>query len=170
VLIAAAVPVLLLILATLGRTGAAARDIADLDTVRRPASALTPRAPVLDVRVPPLSALEPAREPVISRNPFTYAPSGLPPAPVPLPVAMPPLQVMPDVPPSVVLSLIGVATTTRADGRAERTAIILGGPLDPLYMVREADVVTARYRVDAILPDSVVLVDTSGASLRLTLR
>jgi hypothetical protein len=37
-------------------------------------------------------------------------------------------------------------------------------------MVREADAVTARYRVDAILPDSVVLVDTSGASLRLTLR
>jgi hypothetical protein len=69
-----------------------------------------------------------------------------------------------------VLSLIGVATTTHADGRAERTAIIAGGPLDPLYMVREADAVTAQYRVDAILPDRVVLVDASGASLRLTLR
>jgi hypothetical protein len=78
--------------------------------------------------------------------------------------------VPPDIPPGPALSLIGVATTTRADGRAERTAIITG-PIDTLYMVREADAVAARYRVEAILPDSVLLADNAtGAPLRLMLR
>ena len=169
VLIAAAVPILLLILATLGRTGAAARDIADVEGVRRPAPVRERRVPVSDVRVPPLSPAEPPRALLLSRNPFAFAPRPPLPAPVPPPVAPVVTPQPPDIPPSVVLSLIGVATTTRADGRAERTAIIAGGPLDPLYMVREADAVT-QYRVDAILPDSVVLVDATGASLRLTLR
>ena len=63
------------------------------------------------------------------------------------------------------LSLIGVATTTRPDGHDERTAIIAGAA-DALYLVREADAVMTRYRVEAVLPDSVRLVDgATGASL-----
>ena len=50
----------------------------------------------------------------------------------------------------------------------ERTAIIASR--DTLYMVREADAVTAGYRVDAVSSDSVLLVDAAGAPLRLHLR
>ena len=171
VLIAGAVPILWMILASLGRTGAAARDITDLETVRRPAGGLGPRVPVPDVRLEQLPLAQPARALVLSRNPFAFAPRSLPPGPASSPVSMaPPLEAPPDIPSSVTLSLIGVATTTRADGRAERTAII-AGPADALYVVREADAVMTRYRVDAVLPDSVLLVDgATGASLRLVLR
>ena len=171
VLIAAAVPIVGMLLANLGRTGAAARDIPSPEPVRRPAGALAPRLPVPDVRLPELRPTPPAAEPLSSRNPFTFAPRSLPPGPEPSPVSIPPPpQAPPDIPPSVALSLIGVATATRADGRAERTAII-AGPADALYLVRETDAVMTRYRVDAILPESVRLVDgATGASLLLTMR
>jgi hypothetical protein len=70
----------------------------------------------------------------------------------------------------VALSLIGVATTSHADGRVERTAIITG-PADALYFVRDGDAVVTRYRVDAVLPDSVRLLDSvTGASVSLIIR
>lgn len=171
VLIAAAVPILWMILANLGRTGAAAPNITDLETTRRPTGGLAPSGPVPDVRLEQLRPREPVREPLLSRNPFALAPFSLPATPGPLPVSTPSTpEAPPDIPPSAAFSLIGVATTTRADGRAERTAIITG-PVDALYMVREADAVTTRFRVDAVLPDSVLLVDgATGSSLRLSLR
>ena len=171
VLIATAVPILWMSVTSYVRTGAAARDVADGEPVRRPTGVLAPRGTVPDVRLPELRPALPAPEPVLLRNPFAFAPRSLPPLPEPSPVPIaPPLETPPDIPPSAVLSLIGVATTTRADGRAERTAII-AGPADALYMVRESDAVLTRYRVDAVLPDSVRLVDgATGASLNLTLR
>lgn len=161
---------LVVVVANVGRTGADARDITGLEIVRRPASSHGPLVSVPDVGIAQLHPAQSTREPVLDRNPFTFAPRSLPPAPAPLPVSIaPPPTVLPDIPPSVVLSLVGVATTTRPDGRVERTAIITSP--DAFYMVREADAVTARYRVDAVLADSVVLVDgASGASLHLVLR
>jgi hypothetical protein len=168
VLIAAAIPILLMSLATLGRSGAAARDITAVETVRRPTGSVPPRVPVQDVRLPQVNPTQPTAELLISRNPFAFAPRSLPPSPPPSPVSIAPLpEAPPDIPPS--LSLIGVATTTRADGRAERTAVI-AGPADALYFVREGDVVMTRYRVDAVLPDSVLLVDgATSTSLKLTM-
>lgn len=168
VLIVAAVPILGMILANLGRTGAAARDITGLETVRRPTGTVAPRAPVPEVPLTQVHPTQPTTELLISRNPFAFAPRSLPPSPPP-PVSIAPLpEAPPDIPPS--LSLIGVATITRADGRAERTAVI-AGPADALYFVRDGEAVMTRYRVDAVLPDSVLLVDSAtGESLRLVLR
>ena len=173
VLIAAAVPILGLLLATLGRTGADARDITGLDTARRPAGGLDRRTPLADVQLPPPRRVPSTEEPLLLRNPFEFAPRAVSPSPPPLPVPLilvPPPERPPDLPPDLTLSLIGVATTSRADGRAERTAII-AGPAETLYMVRDGDVVTTRYRVDAVLAESVRLVDAAtGASLSLVIR
>lgn len=175
-LIAAGVPILLMGLANLGSSGADARDITTAGPVRRPGRGAGTPVAVPDVRLEQLRSTQTAGEPPVLRNPFALAPRSLPqptPGPPPVAIAITP-QAPPDIPQGVPLSLIGVATTTRADGRIERTAIIVAGPADPLYMVREADTVAARYRVDAILPDSVLLVEittaAAGASLRLALR
>jgi len=175
VLIAAAVPILVTILANLGRASAGSQGRATGPEgpayvhARRAASRPGPSVAMPQVRLAQPDSTQTDREPTLSRNPFAFAPRRLPPAPVTVPVSIPPPVVAPpDIPPS--LSLIGVATTTRADGRAERTAII-SGPAGALYMVREADAVATRFRVDAVLPDSVTLVDgTTGSSLRLVLR
>ena len=164
-----------LLFAALGRTGEIASAGPDgplraRANVARPASRSATQPRVLDVDPVRLPA-EPPPDVRLSRNPFAFAPRSVPPEPEPAPVPIPPAPApLPDTPPSLVLSLIGVATTTRADGRAERTAII-AGPANALYMVREADPVAARYRVDAVTPDSVVLADgATGAALRLVLR
>jgi hypothetical protein len=170
VLIAAAVPIVWVSLASLGRTGAAARDITGLEVVRRPAAGPAPRLLVPDVRLAQLRPAQPTGEPLSFRNPFEFAPRSLSPRPGPSVSIPPPLGAPRAGPSSVALSLIGIATTSRPDGRAERTAII-AGPADALYLVRDGDAVMMRYRVDAVLPDSVRLVDTAtGASLLLTLR
>jgi len=171
VLIAAAVPILLLIVTSLGRAGAA-RDIPiagpESSIVRDPVRRPSAPAAMPDVRLAQLDPAPPDRVPTLARNPFEYAPRSAPPPPAPPPVAIAPPPVPLVIPPSVSLSLIGVATNTRADGRVERTAIIASR--DTLYMVREADAVTAGYRVDAVSSDSVLLVDAAGAPLRLHLR
>jgi len=173
VVIVAAAPILLMALANLERTGEAAfagrREIA-VGTKVPAGVGPRPRPAVPDVQPVQLLPIEPAREVVLSRNPFTFAPRSLPPAPAPAPIALPPLPDTPDVPPGPDLSLIGVATTARADGQVERTAIV-AGPAGALYMARETDAVAGRYRVEAVTPDSVVLADgATGASLRLVLR
>ena len=168
VLIAVTVPIVLMILANLGRTWAAAGDVTGLEVVRRPARDSRPRVPAPDVQPVQLLPTEPPRELVLSRNPFTFEVRSVAaaPAPAPVPIA-PPLQASLD-PPS--LSLIGIATTTRADGRAERTAVITD-PANAIYFAREGEAVMTRYRVDAVLPDSVRLVDeATGASLSLLMR
>ena len=170
-LIAAVVPTLWLILANLGRTGAAARDITGLESMRRPADGPAPLVPVPEVRLAQVRPMPPASEPLLFRNPFAYAPRRVSANLRPPPVSIaPPPEAPPDTPAPVALSLIGVATTSRADGHDERTAII-AGPADALYLVRQGDAVTTRYRVDAVLPDSVRLVDAAtAATLSLILR
>ena len=161
-----------MVLANLGRTGAVARDTSDSETVRRPAADPAAHAAVPDVRLALSRPAQPAREPLLLvRDPFAFAPRSLPPTPPSSPISIaPPPDLPPDAPPSLALSLIGVATTSHVDGRAERTAIIAGAA-DALYMVRAGDAVTTRYRVDAVLDDSVRLVDAAtGASMNLVLR
>lgn len=169
VLIAVTVPIVLMILANLGRTWAAAGDVIGLEAVRRPARDSRPRVPAPDVQPVQVLPTEPPRELVLSRNPFAFELRSVPPAPAPTPAPIaPPLEASLDLPPS--LSLIGIATATRADGRAERTAIITG-PSNDIYFAREGEAVMTRYRVDAVLPDSVRLVDEgTGASLSLLMR
>jgi hypothetical protein len=58
VLIAATVPILWMILATLGSTGAAARDITGREAVRPRTAGLAPRVLVLDVRLTQLGHLQ----------------------------------------------------------------------------------------------------------------
>jgi hypothetical protein len=166
VVIAATVPILWMILANLGSTRAAARDITGREAVRRPTSGFAARAPVPEVQLAQLQRTQQAAEPLSSRNPFAFAPRSLSPGPRPSPVTTaPPPEAPPDIPSSV--ALIGVATTSGVDGRAGRTAII-AGPADALYFVRDGDTVMTRYRVDAVLPDSVMLVDdATRMSVRL---
>jgi hypothetical protein len=171
VLIAATVPILALSFASFGRAGATARDPIDLSSARRTTGSLDPRVRVPDVR---LASERPPRttpEPLSFRNPFEFAPRRLPStSPPSSAVLAPPAQVPPAIPPSVVLSLIGVAATTHGDGRVERTAIITG-PADALYLVRDGDVVMTRYRVDDVLAGSVRLFDSAtGASVSLVIR
>jgi hypothetical protein len=165
VLIAAAVPIAWMIFANPGRAEPPARD----STTRVRVPDVRPAPPDL---TPPIGDLLAIGEPLaITRNPFAYAPRRESPIPGPSPASVaPPPEAPPEGPSSVALSLIGVATASLADGRIERTAIV-AGPAGALYMVREADAVTPRYRVDAILPDSVVLVyAATGAPLQLIMR
>jgi hypothetical protein len=171
VLVAAAVPIVWMVIVSLGRTGAVARDMPDSETVRRPAGNPAPHAPMPDVRLALSRPPQPATEPLLRRDPFAFAPRILPPAPPSPPISIvPPPDLPPATPPSVALSLIGVATSSRTDGRAERTAII-AGDAGALYMVRDGDAVTTRYRVDAVLEDSARLIDVAtGASMHLIIR
>jgi len=118
------------------------------------------------VRLAPPDLTQPVSEPLsIFRNPFAYSPRQAPAIPAPSPIA---IAAPADVPPD--LALLGVATASLAEKGVERTAII-AGPAGALYMVREADMVTPRFRVGAVQPDSVLLVDAdTGVSLRLVLR
>jgi len=98
------------------------------------------------------------------RNLFTFRAAATRPAPpipqppraaiseiVPLPVALPPLK------------LAGIAEDEGTDGPV-RTAFISGG--GQLFMVKEGDAVTARYRVVKISADVVELTDAMDNSVR----
>jgi hypothetical protein len=79
-------------------------------------------------------------------------------APAPLPA---PTRPLPPTLPS--LKLAGIAEDDGADGPI-RTAIISGE--GQLYMVKEGEAVTARYRVSKIAADVVELVDSGDNSVR----
>ena len=103
-----------------------------------------------------------------SRNPFSFAPvrhaERSSPAPQPDPVTA-----MPDVPAPPMLTLMGVAEETLAQG-TRRTAII-GADADALYMVAEGDSIGERYKVTKIGVDAVELEDlVTHAYRRLALR
>jgi hypothetical protein len=67
------------------------------------------------------------------------------------------------------LSLIGVAEQQTPTGPA-RTAIVTADS-DEIYMLKEGDVLGARYRVKAVGPDSLELTDlVTGAVRHLVLR
>ncbi len=104
------------------------------------------------------------------RNPFSLAPP--PPPPRPETLAPPSRSAAPFTSrrprasrPAV--QLIGIATADSEDG-SERTGILTtrGGEV---LLVRSGDRVPGGYRVDAVGPSSVILVDGGGASHRITL-
>jgi hypothetical protein len=89
---------------------------------------------------------------------------GIRPPEAPLPSETPAVQ---NPPPA--LQLIGIAEDAGADGVAVRTAIVSG--LGQLFLVKEGDSMTDRYRVSRISSEAIELVDTSGGTpLRLALK
>jgi hypothetical protein len=114
--------------------------------------------------------LRPTATPVQpGRNLFVYhaAPQAVPiaPAPKPAPGDAAPTIALPAQPS---LTLAGIAEDEGPDGPV-RTAFISGD--GQLFMVKEGDNVTPRYRVDRISPDVVELMDLStNTARRLALR
>jgi hypothetical protein len=124
-----------------------AKEIARLHERLRPTS--TPRQP--------------------GRNLFAFR-AGLSRAlPPPAPVAPPAIVEAPPPAPEPPLKLSGIAEDADGDGAPVRTAIIAGD--GQLFMVKEGENVTARYRVAKISTDVVELTDlTSGISRRLAMK
>jgi hypothetical protein len=121
-----------------------AREIARLQERLRPTS--SPRLP--------------------ARNLFAFR-AGAPRAPQPAFASAPQPAISeaaaPSMPALPSLKLVGIAEDTDAD-IAIRTAIISGE--GQLYMVKEGEIVTTRYRVTTITPDVVELVDLIDNSIR----
>jgi hypothetical protein len=113
--------------------------------------------------------LRPSDTPVHSRDLFRYAARTSSPAPIvtAVPVA-PAAQEQPLAPIVAPLKLEGLAED-RGDQGPVRTAIISG--FGDIFLVKEGESVTSRYRVAKISPDAVELTDlTDNTPLRLALR
>jgi hypothetical protein len=143
--------------------------------VRRPAPVVAPKAGVLDVSGSELAGeiarlrdrLRPTIEPTQTRDLFRYAarPSGRVPAIAP-PEAVPANPASERSPSP--FKLVGMAEDV-GDAGAVRTAILSGS--GELFLVKEGDAVTSRYRVASIGPDMVELTDlTDNTTLRLALK
>lgn len=113
--------------------------------------------------------LRPSDAPVHSRDLFRYAASASASAPaVTVPPPAPPVQEQPLAPLVAPLKLEGLAENN-GDHGPERTAIISG--FGDIFLVKEGESVTSRYRVAKISPDAVELTDlTNNTPLRLALR
>jgi hypothetical protein len=97
------------------------------------------------------------------RNLFAFRAAAAP-APAPMFAAPAALEQAPPLTPALPsLKLAGIAEDIEADVPV-RTAIISGE--GQLYMVKEGEAVTTRYRVSKISPDVVELLDLSDNSLR----
>ena len=104
------------------------------------------------------------------RNLFSFAARQPRAVPAPPPVASPALTETPVAarPPAPVIKLSGIAEDTTAGG-VVRTAIISAA--GQLFLAKESDSVTARFRVSKISADVVELSDlTDGSVLRLALK
>jgi hypothetical protein len=104
-----------------------------------------------------------------SRNPFQFRSR---PAPVMRPArvaeVVSPAISEPPAPPRPELKLAGIAEDPSGGGPV-RTAVISG--MGQVFLVKEGDQVTARFRVARIAADAVELIDSSdGSSWRLALR
>src|SRR5262249_12488666 len=113
--------------------------------------------------------LRPSDAPVDSRDLFRYAPRAS--APAPVATAAPPAAAVQE------QALAPIVAPLKLEGLAEdhgdqgpvRTAIISG--FGDIFLVKEGDSVTSRYRVAKISPDAVELTDlTNNTPLRLALR
>jgi hypothetical protein len=112
--------------------------------------------------------LRPSDTPLQSRNLFRYAAPAVAPRSGPATPPAPIVQEQPVAAAGSPLKLVGVAEDA-GDGAATRTAIISG--FGELFLVKEGDAVTLRYRVSRISPDAVELVDVGdNTPLRLALR
>jgi hypothetical protein len=146
---------------------------------RRPAAAdVAPESPV-DARGAALAAevarlrdgLRPSVAPTHARNLFAFRSARPQPAPATMPPARPVAPALTEAPPAPAvpsLRLVGLAEDTGPEGPV-RTAIITG--LGQLFMVKEGDTVTARYRVARISADVVELAEVGErATIRLALK
>jgi len=107
------------------------------------------------------------REPL--RNPFAFVSREETKNRTAAPAIARPAPAAPDVVPEPPLTLIGVAEQQTPKG-TERTAIVTADS-DEIYMLKEGDVLGARYRVKAVGPGSLELTDlVTGAIRRLALR
>jgi hypothetical protein len=111
--------------------------------------------------------LRPTAAPQQTRNLFRFSAPAARPAPPPSVAAASdtPAAVAPVAPP---MRLIGIAEDVTPEGPV-RTAIVTAS--EQLYLVKEGEAVTLRYRVARISTDTIELVDLSdGTPLRLALR
>jgi hypothetical protein len=133
----------------------AATSTLDADEVRAHADRLRNRRSAEAIRTP-------------TRNPFRFStPKPTPPRREPEPMAPIPMFVpTPPAPAAPTLKLDGIASKTTSGG-VSRSAIISGE--GQIYVVGEGEVVAGRYTVTAIDPEAVLLRDTAGIELRLTL-
>jgi hypothetical protein len=154
------------------------------------AAAISSREPIVTsvVRTPPVDQRGAALAEEISRLHERLRPSAVPRQPgrdlfaysrqqgaAPAPSAPPPLPPRPALteapalrPPAVVMRLSGIAEDVTPDG-VVRTAIISG--FGQLFIVKEGERVTDRYRIVKISAEAVELSDlTEGAVVRLALR
>ena len=107
------------------------------------------------------------REPL--RNPFAFASREEPKGRTAAAATAQPAPAAPDAVPEPPLTLIGVAEQLTPKG-LERTAIVTADS-DEVYMLKEGDVLGARYRVKAVGPGSLELTDlVTGAVRSLVLR
>jgi hypothetical protein len=113
--------------------------------------------------------LRPSDTPIHSRDLFRYsARAAAPPIAPAAPAVAPPPVVVPSVETVMPLKLEGLAED-RGDQGPVRTAIISG--FGDIFLVKEGDNVTLRYKVAKISPDAVELTDlTDHTALRLALR
>lgn len=104
-----------------------------------------------------------------SRDLFSFAPRQAPPSLAPPPQARPVLtETIVARPPAPAVQLSGIAEDVTAGG-VVRTAIISAS--GQLFLVKEGEQVTARYRVVKISSEVVELTDlTEGTTLRLALK
>ena len=143
---------------------------------REIASPLVLETPAVDAHGTALAAevarlherLRPDAVPEHTRNLFAFAIQ----RPRPAPVVAPPAPALTEAPrPPIVpppLKLVGVAEDAGPNG-PERTAIISG--LGQLFLVKEGENVTSRYRVAKISADVVELAEPGdGTTLRLALK
>jgi hypothetical protein len=138
-----------------------------------PATSITP-TPAIDLRGEELAneiarlqeRLRPTSEPrQPGRNLFAFRARGARSAPAALAVAAPPVMApaLPLLPSLPALKLAGIAEDEGPEGPV-RTAIISGE--GQLFLVKEGDEVTPRYRVGKISADVVELVDVGDNSVR----
>jgi hypothetical protein len=138
-----------------------------------PATTITPTPPI-DLRGAELAneiarlqeRLRPTSRPrQPGRNLFAFRARAARSAPAALALAAPPVMAPPlPLPPSApMLKLAGIAEDDSPDGPV-RTAIISGE--GQLFLVKEGDEVTPRYRVGKISADGVELIDSGDNTLR----
>jgi hypothetical protein len=167
-----------LTLGVLGGSLAVWLAAAATSTVRRAEPRVEPRARAVDVSGAALASeiarlhdrLHPTAAPTQARDLFRYgrrstARAG---AAVAATVAPPVPDVPALVPTPSPLTLVGIAEDAGESGPV-RTAIVSG--FGELFMVKEHDTVTSRFRVSSVSADTVELIDTSNdTTLRLSLQ
>jgi hypothetical protein len=165
-----------LVLGAVGGAVAVWFAAASTSSVRQPTPAIATKPDVIDVSGAQLAAeiarlherLRPTDAPLQARDLFRYAhrSPGVRPAPIPR-GPMPPEQADTPAPEVAPLKLVGIAEDVGESGPI-RTAIVSG--FGDLFLVKEGEAVTLRYRVSKVSADAVELTDvTNDSTLRLVL-